>query len=56
MSEKQKKSKDKLPPLTTPPDPPVPNRAHTQMSLGNFEAETHTVDERGKRTEGNFGR
>ena len=38
MSEKNKKSRDKYPPLTTPPDPPVPNRAHTEMSLGNCAA------------------
>ena len=25
------KKKNDLPPLQTPPDPPVPNRAHTEM-------------------------
>ena len=36
-------------------DPPVPNRAHTEMALGNFEAETEPA-KGGKKTEGNFGK
>lgn len=29
--ESQKKAGTKLPPVITPPVPPVPNRAHTEM-------------------------
>ncbi|MBQ3483246.1 MAG: hypothetical protein IJA78_03625 [Clostridia bacterium] len=56
MSEKAKKSRDKYPPLTTPPDPPVPNRAHTEMALGNFKPEDGQAVKGGKHTEGNFGK
>lgn len=31
MPKGKKKPAEKLPPLQTPPDPPVPNRAHTEM-------------------------
>lgn len=31
MGKKKKPTGEKLPPLHVPPDPPVPNRAHTEM-------------------------
>lgn len=31
MPKSKKKKERKLPPLEMPPDPPVPNRAHTEM-------------------------
>lgn len=31
MAKDKKKKGQKLPPLHVPPDPPVPNRAHTEM-------------------------
>ena len=43
MKENPDKKKKKQPlapyiPTHEVPDPPVPNRAHTEMSLGNFDA------------------
>lgn len=31
MPKDKKKKEQKLPPIQTPPDPSVPNRAHTEM-------------------------
>ena len=49
--EKDKKKKKKATdapyiPTHEVPDPPVPNRAHTEMSLGNFEGGDSAESER----------
>ena len=55
IPDKKKKKQPLAPfiPTHEVPDPPVPNRAHTEMSLGNFDAAENGAD--GERSLGNFG-
>ena len=51
----KKKKKEPLAPFIPThevPDPPVPNRAHTAMSLGNFDAARSGIE--GEHSLGNF--
>ena len=57
MTKEPDKKKKKQPlapyiPTHEVPDPPVPNRAHTAMSLGNFDASQ--VGFKGEASLGNF--
>lgn len=55
IPDKKKKKQPLAPYIPTHevPDPPVPNRAHTEMSLGNFDAAREDVSN--ESSLGNFG-